>query len=104
MSRRDTRHGRHRHPAGEGRILEAVSAIALQRLDNPAAAIRDVIFTGYEPTDDVAFMTIAFSEHPIDAPDGDVPHWSVGVRGVRAAFASAAAEQASTPGQVSEPE
>ncbi len=84
--------------AGERRILEAVSAIALRRLDNPAAAIRDAIFTGYEPTDDVAIMTIAFSEHPIDAPDGDAPHWSVGVRGVRAAFASGASVEDRTPG------
>jgi serine phosphatase RsbU (regulator of sigma subunit) len=83
--------------AGERRILETVSEIALRRLDNPAAAIRDAIFTGYAPTDDVAIMTITFSEHPVDAPDGDVPHWSVGVRGVRAALASRATVQDSTP-------
>jgi serine phosphatase RsbU (regulator of sigma subunit) len=76
--------------AGERRILDAVSAIALRRIDNPAAAIRDAIFTGYEPTDDVAIMTIAFSQHPIDGSDADAPLWSVGVRGVRAPLTSRA--------------
>ena len=74
--------------AGERRILETVSAIALRRLDNPAAAIRDAIFTGYEPTDDVAIMTVAFSQHPVDGTVDDEPQWSVGVRGVRAPLAS----------------
>ncbi|GAC1305365.1 MAG: hypothetical protein NVS2B3_07050 [Vulcanimicrobiaceae bacterium] len=74
---------------GERRILDAVSAIALQRLDNPAAAIRDAIFAGYKPTDDVAIMTVAFAQHPRagDASD-EAPQWSVGVRGVRAPLAS----------------
>ena len=75
--------------AGERRILEAVSAIALRRIDNPAAAIRDVIFSGYEPTDDVAIMTIAFAQHPLaDEVGGAEPRWSVGFRGVRAPLAS----------------
>lgn len=78
--------------AGEQRILEAVSAIALQRVDNPAAAIREAIFTGYEPTDDVAIMTIAFSQHPVHGVDG-TPQWSVGVRGVRAPLASRALQR-----------
>jgi serine phosphatase RsbU (regulator of sigma subunit) len=84
--------------AGERRILETVSAIARRRLDNPAAAICDAIFTGYEPTDDVAIMTIAFSEHPIDATAAEAPQWSVGFRGVRAGLASRPTTQENTPG------
>jgi serine phosphatase RsbU (regulator of sigma subunit) len=74
--------------AGERRILEAVSAIASRRIDNPAAAIRDAIFARYEPSDDVAIMTIAFARHASEHTAEGEPLWSVGVRGVRAPFAS----------------
>jgi serine phosphatase RsbU (regulator of sigma subunit) len=74
--------------AGERRILEAVCAIASRNIDNPAAAIRDAIFAHYEPTDDVAIMTIAFSQHPSDRTAEGDPLWYVGVRGVRAPLAS----------------
>ncbi|HEY6234932.1 MAG TPA: PP2C family protein-serine/threonine phosphatase [Candidatus Elarobacter sp.] len=74
--------------AGERRILEAVSTIASRRIDNPAAAIRDAIFARYEPSDDVAIMTIAFAQHPSDQTAEGEPLWSVGVRGVRAPLAS----------------
>lgn len=73
--------------AGEERILRAVTSIAKRRLDNPAAAIRDAIFASYEPTDDVAIMTIAFARHPMEASVDGEPRWSVGFRGVRAPLA-----------------
>ncbi|MEA2663736.1 MAG: hypothetical protein QOI11_680, partial [Candidatus Eremiobacteraeota bacterium] len=74
--------------AGERRILEAVSTVASRRIDNPAAAIRDAIFARYEPTDDVAVMTIAFAQHESEETADGKPLWSVGVRGVRAPLAS----------------
>ena len=83
--------------AGERRILETVSAIALRRLDNPAAAIRDAIFRGYEPTDDVAIMTVSFLQHPVDGTVDDAPQWSVGVRGVRAPLVARDPARSSTP-------
>jgi hypothetical protein len=46
------------------------------------------VFARYEPTDDVAIMTIAFAQHPSDETADGKPLWSVGVRGVRAPLAS----------------
>jgi hypothetical protein len=74
--------------AGERRILEAVSTVASRGIDNPAAAIRDAIVSRYEPTDDVAVMTIAFAQHESEETADGKPLWSVGVRGVRAPLAS----------------
>jgi hypothetical protein len=78
---------------GERRILEVASDVARRRVDNPAAAIRDAIFEKFEPSDDVAIMTISFADTEAvgGAPDDDAEprahRWSVGFRGVRAPFA-----------------
>ena len=47
---------------GEERLLRIASDVAKRAIDNPASAIRDAVFTGYEPGDDVAIMTIKFAE------------------------------------------
>ena len=75
--------------AGQRRVLDAFSAIAVRRVDNPAIALREAILTGRKQTDDVAIMTVAFAEHASagDADDGR-SHWSVGFRGVRSPFVS----------------
>lgn len=77
--------------AGEARILEAVSRIARQQLDNPAEAIRDAIFKDYQPTDDVAILTIAFEQVPASAGESQPQRLSVDFRGVRATMPSSVA-------------
>jgi hypothetical protein len=77
---------------GERRILEVAAEVARSGVDNPAAAIRDAIFEQFEPSDDVAIMTISFADAEADGEPahdaGPRAHrWSVGFRGVRAPFA-----------------
>jgi hypothetical protein len=71
--------------AGERRVLDALSAIAVRRVDNPAVALREAIFTGNNrQSDDVAIMTVAFAAHASSGDaDGDRSQWSVDFRGVR---------------------
>ncbi|HEX3550111.1 MAG TPA: PP2C family protein-serine/threonine phosphatase [Candidatus Elarobacter sp.] len=84
--------------AGERRLLDAVRDVARRRLDNPAAAIERAIFASYEPRDDVAIMTIAFTKESAGNGRASKANRSVGFRGVRAPFSQYGGPTRARPG------